>query len=332
MNVLVAGGAGYIGSHTVKRLKEAGHNPVIYDNLSRGHKTTIQILKVPAVAADLNDRPTLLMALREHRIDTVMHFAAYAYVGESVDKPLLYYQNNVATTVNVLQCMQEANVNRFVFSSTCAVYGDVQKMPITEDEKKKPVSPYGRTKLMVEEVLTDYANSNKKFAFALEADDHDLGASAEEHGGHGGDFDVGGAQFVDHIVLLVIDHTKLAEGVHLAAGAGEEIDRGGEAGVNGDFAEVDVADVQVSAGDGDGDDVFGKFGAREFFDDGLPFFFGWSVGGGRFGSDEAGGEEANGDDRCKAFHNDSIISYRAGAGERRNRGGAGNTPRPGFRR
>jgi len=166
MNVLVAGGAGYIGSHTVKRLKESGHKPVIYDNLSRGHKIVTEILKVPVVVADLNDRATLLKTLRDHHIDTVMHFAAYAYVGESVEKPLLYYQNNVATTINVLQCMAEANVNRFVFSSTCAVYGDVEKMPITEDEKKKPVSPYGRTKLMVEEVLTDYANSNKQFGFA----------------------------------------------------------------------------------------------------------------------------------------------------------------------
>src|SRR5215212_1848134 len=166
MNVLVAGGAGYIGSHTVKRLKESAHNPVIYDNLSRGHKIAAEILKVPAVFADLNDRPTLVKALRDHRIETVMHFAAYAYVGESVDKPLLYYQNNVATTINVLQCMQEANVQRFVFSSTCAVYGDVEKTPITEDEKKAPVSPYGRSKLMVEEILQDYAASKKEFAFA----------------------------------------------------------------------------------------------------------------------------------------------------------------------
>ena len=111
MNVLVAGGAGYIGSHTVKRLKEAGHSPVIYDNMSRGHRAVVDILKVPSVIADLNNRDTLLKTLRDHRIDTVMHFAAYAYVGESVEKPLLYYQNNVATTINVLQCMAEANVN-----------------------------------------------------------------------------------------------------------------------------------------------------------------------------------------------------------------------------
>ena len=166
MNVLVAGGAGYIGSHTVKRLKDAGHSPVIYDNLSRGHRTVEGILHIPLIAADLNDRQTLLGALREFKIDTVMHFAAYAYVGESVDVPLMYYQNNVATTVSVLQSMQEAGVDRFVFSSTCAVYGDPDKIPITEEEKKAPVSPYGRSKLMVEQVLADTTLGWKSFKFA----------------------------------------------------------------------------------------------------------------------------------------------------------------------
>jgi UDP-glucose 4-epimerase len=167
MNVLVAGGAGYIGSHTVKRLKDAGHNPVIYDNASRGHRIVAEILKTRAVWADLNDRPALTRTLREHRIDTVMHFAAYAYVGESVQKPLLYYQNNVATTISVLQSMQEAGVHRFVFSSTCAVYGDPDKIPITEDEKKAPVSPYGRSKWMVEQILQDLPHGDwKDFKFA----------------------------------------------------------------------------------------------------------------------------------------------------------------------
>src|SRR5258708_17571154 len=155
MNVLVAGGAGYIGSHTVKRLKEAGHAPVIFDNLSRGHRAVVDILKVPMVSADLNERDTLTRTLRDHKIDTVMHFAAYAYVGESVEQPLMYYQNNVATTISVLQTMQAAGVDRFVFSSTCAVYGDPDRVPITEDEKKAPVSPYGRSKLMVEDILHD---------------------------------------------------------------------------------------------------------------------------------------------------------------------------------
>src|SRR5439155_20915628 len=124
------------------------------------------ILKVPAVFADLNDKPQLTKALRDHKIDTVMHFAAYAYVGESVEKPLMYYHNNVATTINVLEIMQEAGVNRFVFSSTCAIYGDPDKIPITEDEKKAPVSPYGRSKLMVEQILDDQPKSNPEFKFA----------------------------------------------------------------------------------------------------------------------------------------------------------------------
>ena len=166
MNVLVAGGAGYIGSHTVKRLKEAGHQPVIFDNLSRGRQKAIDILKVPAEIADLNDRATLAAALRKYKIDTLLHIAAYAYVGESVEKPLEYYHNNVAATICVLEAMAEAGVNKFVFSSTCAVYGDPIKIPITEDEKKAPVSPYGRSKLMVEQVLADYAAANKQFSFA----------------------------------------------------------------------------------------------------------------------------------------------------------------------
>src|ERR1700733_7422993 len=166
MNVLVAGGAGYIGSHTVKRLKEAGHSPVIFDNFSRGHRSVVDILKVPAVGADLHDKPTLKETLKKQKIDTVMHFAAYAYVGESVQKPLMYYQNNVATTVSVLQSMKEAGVSRFVFSSTCATYGDPDKVPITEDEKKAPVSPYGRSKLMVEQILSDDLIADKNFIFA----------------------------------------------------------------------------------------------------------------------------------------------------------------------
>jgi UDP-glucose 4-epimerase len=166
MNVLVAGGAGYIGSHTVKRLKEAGHSPVIYDNLSRGHRIVAEIIKVPSVFADLNDTPTLSKTLRDHKIDTVMHFAAFAYVGESVEKPLMYYHNNVATTINVLAAMREVGVKKFVFSSTCAVYGDPDKVPITEDEKKAPVSPYGRSKLMVEQILADDSVADKNFSFA----------------------------------------------------------------------------------------------------------------------------------------------------------------------
>ena len=166
MNVLVAGGAGYIGSHTVKRLKAAGHAVVVYDDLSRGHVQSVEINAVPFVQAELNDKPTLLKALKEHKVEAVMHFAAFAYVGESVEKPLMYYHNNVATTVSVLETMRDAGVNRFVFSSTCATYGDPDHVPITEDEKKKPVSPYGRSKLMVEEVLADAKGGWPAFKYA----------------------------------------------------------------------------------------------------------------------------------------------------------------------
>ncbi|MGD0387325.1 MAG: UDP-glucose 4-epimerase GalE [Tepidisphaeraceae bacterium] len=166
MNVLVAGGAGYIGSHTVKRLKEAGHSPVIYDNVSRGHKQVIDILKIPGVVADLGDKIRLVETLRKYKIDTVMHFAAYAYVGESVEQPLMYYHNNVGITISVLEAMKEAGVERFVFSSSCATYGNPDRLPITEDEKKAPVSPYGRSKLMVEQILADTMVGNKNFKFA----------------------------------------------------------------------------------------------------------------------------------------------------------------------
>lgn len=166
MNVLVAGGAGYIGSHTVKRLKESGHTPVIFDNAERGHREVVDILKVPAVFADLADTKAVEKALRDHKIDVVMHFAAYAYVGESVDKPLDYYRNNVSLTVGVLEAMARAGVEKFVFSSTCATYGDPDKIPITEEESKKPVSPYGRSKWMVEQILQDYIHSRKSFSFA----------------------------------------------------------------------------------------------------------------------------------------------------------------------
>ena len=159
MNVLVAGGAGYIGSHTVKRLKEAGHSPVIYDNVGRGHREVVDILKVPAIIADLNDQPTLLKALRDHKIDTVMHFAAYAYVGESVTNPRKYFGNNVAGTLSLLDAMLDAGVRDVVFSSTCATYGEPQRVPIAEDHPQSPVNPYGETKLAVEKMLHWYGQA-----------------------------------------------------------------------------------------------------------------------------------------------------------------------------
>lgn len=166
MNVLVAGGAGYIGSHTVKRLLVAGHRPVIYDSGERGHRIVAELLRVPAVFADLADTATLEKTLRDHAIEVVMHFAAYAYVGESVQQPLAYYRNNVAVTLGVLDTMARAGVEKFVFSSTCATYGDPDHVPIDEDAPKRPVSPYGRSKWMVEQILTDHLAARPSFSFA----------------------------------------------------------------------------------------------------------------------------------------------------------------------
>ena len=152
MKVLVAGGAGYIGSHCVKQLVAAGHEPVVVDNLVYGHRAAL----APAIRLhDINlGHPAAIDAvIAAEKPDVVMHFAAYAYVGESVTNPLKYYQNNVAATLHLLGAMLAHGVKKFVFSSTCATYGVPEKMPITEDLAQKPINPYGQTKLDVENML-----------------------------------------------------------------------------------------------------------------------------------------------------------------------------------
>ena len=165
MNVLVTGGAGYIGSHAVKTLRERGHKVVALDNLFRGHREAVPT-DVPFEEADLRQTDNIGEILTRHRIECVMHFAALAYVGESVNEPLRYYDNNTAGTVSLLRAMNSAGVNRLVFSSTCATYGEPEKMPITEDMPQRPINPYGWSKLFVERVLLDYGHANKSFAFA----------------------------------------------------------------------------------------------------------------------------------------------------------------------
>jgi len=160
MNVMVAGGAGYIGSHAVKQLIAAGHHVLAVDNLYRGHARAVD----PQAAfcrIDLAQTDALAERLREHAIDCVMHFAALAYVGESVADPLAYYENNTAGTVSLLKAMRAAGVNRLVFSSTCAVYGEPETTPIVEIHRREPISPYGWSKWCVERVLKDYAAANK---------------------------------------------------------------------------------------------------------------------------------------------------------------------------
>jgi UDP-arabinose 4-epimerase len=156
-SILVTGGAGYVGSHACKALASAGYRPVVYDNLSRGHREAVRW--GPLVEGDLHDRPRLAAALRSHRIAAVMHFAAFAYVGESVTDPEKYYANNVGGTLALLGAMREAGVGRIVFSSTCAVYGVPETLPIRETTAKAPLNPYGDTKLAIERVLHWYAGA-----------------------------------------------------------------------------------------------------------------------------------------------------------------------------
>jgi UDP-glucose-4-epimerase GalE len=155
--VLVTGGAGYIGSHACKALARAGYRPVAYDNLSRGHREVVRW--GPLVAGDIADSARLAAALDEHRASAVMHFAAYAYVGESVAEPALYYRNNLAGTLSLLDAMRRARVDRIVFSSTCATYGNPTKVPMGEATPQLPVNPYGETKLAIERALHWYGQA-----------------------------------------------------------------------------------------------------------------------------------------------------------------------------
>ncbi len=155
--VLVTGGAGFIGSHTCKRLADAGILPVVFDNLSTGHRTNVRW--GPLVEGGLEDTGRIVEAIRTFRPECLIHFAASAYVGESVKDPGKYYRNNVAGSVSLLEACRQAGLNRIVFSSTCATYGVPPRLPITEDTVQLPVNPYGRTKLMIELMLGDYARA-----------------------------------------------------------------------------------------------------------------------------------------------------------------------------
>jgi len=176
MRILVTGGAGYVGSHCLRALLAAGHEPVVYDNLSRGHKKA-----VPAgllVEGDLADEAKLTEVLKGRGIEAVMHFAALALVGESVEKPELYYRNNVVGSFHLLEAMRQAGVTRIVFSSTTATYGTPDKMPIAETTPQQPINPYGFSKLVVERMLDDYAAAHG-FGFAALRYFNAAGAAAD---------------------------------------------------------------------------------------------------------------------------------------------------------
>ena len=156
MKVMVTGGAGYIGSHTVYQLTQEGHEVVVYDNLSKGHKAAVPE-GIKFVEGDLRDTALLTETLQKYEIEAVVHFAADSLVGESMIEPAKYYHNNVVATLALLDTMRDCNVNKIVFSSTAAVYGEPESSPISEEMSTKPTSVYGRTKLVIEGILADFS-------------------------------------------------------------------------------------------------------------------------------------------------------------------------------
>jgi len=155
--ILVTGGAGYIGSHTNKQLSHKGHETIVFDNLIYGHESAVKWGQF--VLGDLSDINQLRLTFKQYEITAVIHFAAYAYVGESVEEPEKYYFNNVSNTLNLLKVMREFNVDKIIFSSTCATYGEPIESPITEKHPQSPINPYGQSKLMIEKILSDYSNA-----------------------------------------------------------------------------------------------------------------------------------------------------------------------------
>jgi UDP-arabinose 4-epimerase len=224
--ILVTGGAGYIGSHTCKALALAGHTPVTYDNLSRGFEHAVKW--GPFEPGDILDPDRLGGAIARHRPDAVVHFAALAYVGESMADPGLYFRNNVVGTLGLLDAMRAHGVERIVFSSSCTTYGAKTSEPITEERPQAPVDPYGRSKWMVEQILRDYAHAYGLRAVALRyfnaagadpdgeiGEDHDpethlipvlLDAAAK-----GAPFTINGADYDTHDGTCVRDYVHVSD-------------------------------------------------------------------------------------------------------------------------
>jgi UDP-glucose 4-epimerase len=196
MKVLVAGGAGYIGSHAVKQLIDAGHRVTVVDNLARGHRQAIHP-QAGFCELSLADTDALADVMREEKIDCVMQFAAWIAVGESVERPVAYYDNNTAGTISLLKAMDQAYVRRLVFSSTAAVYGQPETTPIVETLPKQPINPYGWSKWFVERILQDYAAANREFSFVALRYFNVAGAAADGSLGEGHDPET-------HLIPLVL--------------------------------------------------------------------------------------------------------------------------------
>ena len=196
MNVLVVGGAGYIGSHCVRQLVAAGHRPVVLDNLVFGHRSAV-CAEIPFYDADLGNQEIVGQILREESIELVMHFAAFAYVGESVTEPRKYYNNNFVATLRLLETMLDNGVKKVVFSSTCATYGKPHSLPIVETLPQAPINPYGQTKLDVENCLKSFAHA---YGLSFAAFRYFNAAGAAEDGTIGEDH-----KPETHLIPLVFD-------------------------------------------------------------------------------------------------------------------------------
>ena len=195
MTILIAGGAGYIGSHAVRKLKDAGYRTLVLDNLTYGHREFVN--EEELIVGDLADTELLARLFSKHKIKAVMHFAAFAYVGESVQKPSKYYRNNVVNTINLLDAMVKHDVRHIIFSSTCATYGEPQEIPITEAHEQNPINPYGRSKFMVETILKDYESAYGLRSIILR---YFNAAGADPEGKIGEDHDP-----ETHLIPLVLD-------------------------------------------------------------------------------------------------------------------------------
>ena len=194
-SVLVTGGAGYIGSHACKALAQAGYTPVVFDNLVYGHPWAVRW--GPLEQGDIADRARLDDVLQRYQPAAVMHFAAYAYVGESVQDPGKYYRNNVAGTLTLLEAMRDHEIDKFVFSSTCATYGVPAQIPMPENHPQQPINPYGRSKLMIEQILRDFDTAYGMRSMSLRY----FNAAGADPGG-----EIGEAHDPEtHLIPLVLD-------------------------------------------------------------------------------------------------------------------------------
>ena len=232
--VLVTGGAGYIGSHAAKMLAKSGYEPVVYDNLTRGHEWAVRW--GPLVVGDIGDADLLAHTIKHHNIGAILHFAALAYVGESVTNPELYFENNVVKSLTLLKTAWQAGVKHIVFSSTCATYGSPEILPITERERQRPINPYGETKLCVERALHWYDMAHGTTSVAL-----------RYFNAAGGDLDgeIGEAHSPEtHLIPLVFD---AAQGGKPIAIFGTDYDTPDGTCIRDYIHVTDLADAHVKA-------------------------------------------------------------------------------------